>query len=334
MSSVPKARRSNVSGLTVTPDKWDYYPSIERSDVKSCSFTNLSSSTHIRHSKLNDVHVLSENGRGSYIERCDLSRCTISDSYIERSRLRDSRASHVGRMDRSTASRSEFVGAQTVERSSFQDSRVGGQTAVSRSEVKKCSLGGGSRVQDSVLDRVSLWDSTADRVVLKNCDVKDCKMSKTNLSGMVLRYGIWNNGDLVGRTSREHEVIATSLEEWNAREERDAEAGEQEGQVNSGDPPHQAVATAPTTSAPVSESRSPLTLHIETQKEIAPPSYTSLHAQEDADVRMRSEREFTPPTPTSDGFSDITELVDNDNTEYKNDARVSEKDGPPPPYEP
>ncbi|EEP79987.1 predicted protein [Uncinocarpus reesii 1704] len=326
MSNIPKARRSNVVDLTVIPDKWDYYPCMERSYVKSCTFTNLSSSTHIRHSQLKDVKLHSENGKCSYIEHCNLAACTISDSYLGRCQLRDSRVEGVGHMERSTASNSELVGAGNIERSTFRDSKVGGRTTVTRSEIKQCSLGESSRVENSVLDTVFLWNSQVDKAVLTGCDVKDCKMTKTKLSGMVLRYGIWNGGDLVGRTSREHEVIAMPLEEWKARESLDEKGKEQAQEADSED--HTAATPSPVSDVPAN-AKAPLTLHINPS---APPSYASLQQHDEDDSQARVSREFTPPTPSSTSFSDVTELVDDEMETV--DPRSAEKERPPPPYQP
>ncbi|WEW61224.1 hypothetical protein PRK78_006714 [Emydomyces testavorans] len=313
MSTVPKASNSNVADLTVTPAGWEHYPSIEASYVKGCTFTNLSSTTHISSSHLQNVKLSSEKGgTGNFIKSSRIVSCTISDSSISRCDLQDTHVSDVRDMERSKAVNTEFAGAELIERSSFDDSRVADGSTVSRSAVKRSNLAGNSRVERSSLHGVDLYNSWVDRASLTNCDVKDCGITSSTFSGMVLRYGIWNGKDLVGRTSSEHEPIAISMTEWKAQEDRDAKARKQEEQFHPEEPAQMTTLSSPS-SVPVPAPAIPSTLYMEQEEQPPPPPYTPLPPEGiKTDAQTRASREFTPPTPTSDGFSHVTALA-NDN---------------------
>ncbi|KAI2080967.1 hypothetical protein LOZ36_006336 [Ophidiomyces ophidiicola] len=326
ISTIPKTRRSNVSDLTVVPDKWDYYPSIEHSNIKSCIFTSLSSSTYIRHSHLKDVQIFSERGKSSYIEHCDLSSCSISDSHVKRCRLRATSISRCGHLDSSNASGTEFFGVGHIEHSNFQESRVRNRATVIRSEIKQCDLAGDSHVENSILSRLTLKNSMVEGVILVDCDIKDCQMSRTRLSGMMLRYGIWNDGRLVGSTSSQHEAVAMPIAEWRVRQEQDAKAWRQDEQCIAAGLLAASASIAPSRDQQL---RATHTLHNLPRRECAPPSYASLQAQEASNT---FERGLTPPSPSSDGFSDITELLDSNAEEVH--PQSPEKERPPPPYWP
>ncbi|KAI1940725.1 hypothetical protein LOZ57_005868 [Ophidiomyces ophidiicola] len=326
ISTVPKARRSIVNDLTVTPDTWAHYPSIERSNIKSCVFTSLSSSTYIRHSQLKGVQIFSEHGKSSYIEHCDLGSCSISDSHVERCCLRATSVSDDSHLEHSSASRTKFLGAGHVEHSNFQESKVRNRAAVIRSEIKQCDLAGDSHVENSILNQVTLKNSMVEGVILVDCDIKDCQISRTRLSGMMLRYGIWNDGRLVGSTSSQHEAVAMPIAEWRVRQEQDAKAWRQDEQCIAAGLLAASASIAPSRDQHL---RATHTLHNLPRRECAPPSYASLQAQEAPNT---FERGLTPPSPSSDGFSDTTELLDSNAEEVH--PQSPEKERPPPPYWP
>ncbi|KAI1957055.1 hypothetical protein LOZ58_005977 [Ophidiomyces ophidiicola] len=326
ISTIPKARRSYVSDPNVIPDKWDYYPSIGRSNIKSCIFANLSSSTDIRHSHLKSVKVFSDRGKNSYIEHCDLDSCGIPDSYINRCCLRPTCVSDVAHLERSNASKTELLGAGHVERSTFEESRVTSSTGVIMSDIKQCDLGDGSLVENSVLRRVHLSNNMVEQAILTECDIKDCQVSRARLSGMVLRYGIWNDGKLIGRASTELDVIAMPITEWRARQDQDAKVWRQDEQRVS---PGLMAASASIAPSRGQQLRATHILHDLPRRESVPPSYASLQTQEALNT---FERGLTPPSPSSDGFSDTTELLDS--TAEAVHPQSSEKERPPPPYWP
>ena len=49
------------------------------------------------------------------------------------------------------------------------------------------------------------------RATLKECDVEDCIILRTEFKGMKLRNGVWKNGRLVGCVEGKGEVVAVSL---------------------------------------------------------------------------------------------------------------------------
>lgn len=240
MSSVPKARKSTISDLTVTPDKWDFYPSVERSVLRSCNFTNLSSSTYIRHSKLKDVDLSSPatptagtpttptaasiststtvsaiTSKPSYIEHSNISSTAISASYILKSELESSALTNVTHMSRTMATTTTFTSPSHIDRSQFHNSQVSDrETSVDKSSVRNSSISGGSSVSKSkITEGSSVHNSSLEKADLEDCDIDDCLVEKTRFKGMVLRNGIWRKGDLVGRRRRDVEVVAEKKSE-------------------------------------------------------------------------------------------------------------------------
>lgn len=329
MSNIPKARKSDITDLSVTPDKWDFYPSVERSTLKSCRFNNLSSSTHIRHSELTDVTVFPEGGKSSYVEHSNLNGCMVSDSYIERSNLENCTVSRVAHLERTSASNTKFIGAANLERNNFQESNVFGKCTVQKSDVKGSTLMDGSHVEKSQLDDAMVHKSRIFKSSLTDCDVAHSKLSKTNFTGMVLKYGIWDDGDLIGRTSREHEVVVMSRAEVKKKQE----AIDEETRLRL----HETTDTPSPTNASPSQDPRIQTLRIVPQTGLQNGASTSTLASTTSMQVTAQElpgnipRVATPSTPSSDGYSDTTSLID-DIEGYQMADR--EKDNPPPPYRP
>ena len=49
------------------------------------------------------------------------------------------------------------------------------------------------------------------RATLKECDVEDCVVDRTEFKGMKLRNGVWKSGKLIGCVEGKDEVVAVSL---------------------------------------------------------------------------------------------------------------------------
>lgn len=81
-----------------------------------------------------------------------------------------------------------------IERADIKDS------AVTATEIRRCNL-----------DAVRVDWSTLRRVALKECDVENCVILRTELKGMRLRDQVWKNGRLVGPVEEAGEVSAASL---------------------------------------------------------------------------------------------------------------------------
>lgn len=57
-----------------------------------------------------------------------------------------------------------------------------------KSELKRSTITG-TTISKSQIERASLTD----------CDVAECVVSRSDFKGMILKYGVWKKGVLVGR---------------------------------------------------------------------------------------------------------------------------------------
>lgn len=95
------------------------------------------------------------------------------------------------------------VGATRIEESSLsQHVNVNGASHVKKSKVFRTAIEG-SEINDSIVTRS----------VLKDCNVEHCEIEGCTFASRELKYGIWKNGTLVGRT---REDIEPSDREHNA----------------------------------------------------------------------------------------------------------------------
>jgi hypothetical protein len=226
MSSFPKARKSNITNVSVTPEKWDAYPEVSRSTLSDSTFTNLSSATqiststianstledlvneakiknnHVNHSQVQDSAIFS-----SQIDRSKLENCTVTDSVVNKSTLKHCTVDPRNRVERTTARATKFMGAKVVNRSQLEDSDILSGSTVERCIVRNSVVAEGAVCDRTKMDNAAVTRSRVDRSNLSNCDVMDCVMDRTTFGWMTLRYGIWKNGDLVGRTSTTEEVV-------------------------------------------------------------------------------------------------------------------------------
>ncbi|KAL1970421.1 hypothetical protein VTN77DRAFT_5582 [Rasamsonia byssochlamydoides] len=209
MSSIPLAKWSTISDLTVIPDKWESYPIIERSTVQSCSFQNLTSSTSIQRSNLNRVTLQSHSskGKGSYIKRSKLTDSVVVDSSLKRSKLSHCVLIAVGHAKWSKAQGSHLDQVRRLKRSAVEDSSIRNTKDIKWSTVQRSSVTDSPRIKRSTVRGVRMTNSVVDRSSLVDCDVVDCEIYRTNFTGMVLANGIWRDGQLVGRTSEKEVVV-------------------------------------------------------------------------------------------------------------------------------
>ena len=208
MSTIPRAKWCTVSDLTVTPEKWESYPVLDRSTIRSSHFKDLSSSTCIKGSSLDRVTVQSE-GKGSHIKGCSLTDSLVSDSNIKRSKISGSSFVAVTQARWLRTQNSSFTHVKKMKRTKCEDSSIRNTAALKSSSVKRSVIADSSVIKRSVLEDVEMRASSVQRSVLRNCDITDCDISRTNFSGMTLKYGVWRNGELVGKMGGK-EVVAVS----------------------------------------------------------------------------------------------------------------------------
>ena len=170
----------------------DVVPLVRRSFITDSSFDNISPTTQITRSVLGHSTVRDTKAK-SEIARCHLSHCTIAaSSSIQRCRLSHSEIIDAKDIvSRVTSSNTKLIGAGEVTRSLLGDSFVTDSSRVDRSTVKASLLTSSRVVRSSIRD----------------CEVVNCYITRTNMRGKVVKNGIWENGRLVGRTCGVYEAV-------------------------------------------------------------------------------------------------------------------------------
>ncbi|KAF1811338.1 hypothetical protein P152DRAFT_450468 [Eremomyces bilateralis CBS 781.70] len=214
-------------------------PSIDRSDLKHCTFTNLTSATRIDRSTLSSITLTSganpdnpadfhsNSPYKSTIERSFLRSSALSDVHIERSTVKDSKISAAAKVEGAEVEQSVVEGA-TVERSVVKGAEVMGRgVVVERSQVVGSSVVAGREgrergegktwVSRSQVKGSLVVGSRVERGEITECEVEGCQISRSSFKGRVLRNGVWDRGNLVGRVRKDEEVVDVSREEWEKR---------------------------------------------------------------------------------------------------------------------
>jgi hypothetical protein len=210
MSSVPFAKWSTVSGITVMPEKWESYPTIERSSVQSCVFQNLGSSTTILRSRLHAVTLQSQSGtsnKHSYIKRSHVSDSVVADSSLKHCKVSHSVMNAVGHAKWTRAQGSHVDRVAYLKRAAVDDSTMRNVKYVKSASVKRSSVGDCAKIKRSTLLGVRVTNSVVESSALTDCEVADAEIYRTSFSGMILKNGIWKNGQLIGRTNDKEAVV-------------------------------------------------------------------------------------------------------------------------------
>lgn len=76
------------------------------------------------------------------------------------------------------------------------------RSTVKASTVRDVSVLERSAVSGSVLSHGQVWRST-----LNDCDVEECSISRSEFKGMILNYGVWKKGQLVGKIGNREPVM-------------------------------------------------------------------------------------------------------------------------------
>jgi uncharacterized protein YjbI with pentapeptide repeats len=220
MSTIPKAKYCQIIDLTVIPDSWDHYPTLEYTQVNHCNFSGLTESTRVERSRLTKTHLHSDGGGKSRIERSTFSDCDIQQVVIERSEIERSVLDGV-KIERSKISGATLSGPKVrIERSMLEKCDVKGSGKIERSNIKE------SLLEDAKVDRSNVASSyvtktSIERGNVEDCDIADCKIQRTNFQGMYLRNGIWEKNNLVGRVDKSKEVIIKRKDEIPTKEKNE-----------------------------------------------------------------------------------------------------------------
>jgi len=212
MSTIPKARYCQIVDLAVTPEKWDSYPTLDRTHINQCSFSGLTESTYVERSRLTRTHLHSDGSGKSRIDRSTLTDCNVQQVVSDRCEVESSFLKDV-RIERSKISGATLSGPNLkIERSELENCDVKGYGKVERSGIK-VSLVEDSKVARSNVTSSFLTNTTIERGNVDGCDIGNCKIQRTKFQDMYLRNGIWERDNLVGRVDKTKEVIIKRADE-------------------------------------------------------------------------------------------------------------------------
>jgi hypothetical protein len=218
MSSIPHARRSTIKDITVIPEKWESYPTIERSVVNSSTFQNLNSSTSIRRSKLSSVtlqslsqSVTTAGGRHCYIKRCDLSNSIVTDCSFKYFKCASSVLIQIGYAKWTKVQASYLDRVAYAKRLAAEESTLRNIGSIDASTIKRSSVSECSTIKRSTILRSKCVNIVVASSTLTDCEVSNAQLYRTTFNGMIVQNGIWENGQLIGRMDESKEVVVRSL---------------------------------------------------------------------------------------------------------------------------
>ncbi|KAL5357357.1 hypothetical protein BJX96DRAFT_144330 [Aspergillus floccosus] len=234
----------------------DGTPSISRSLINQCTFNNLTPADIIRSSKLNAVTITAkplddasniQSPRTTSILRSDISHSMLSRVSARHSTITNSTLTNVASARHLDAKGSRFENVHSVRRSEVIDSTVTGRSSITRSRVRASVIADGSSIRRSSLDSVQIAASRVKRSKLRDCDVRNCIIRRTDFKGVVLRNEVWKNGRLVGRIgasnlnetvdgSKGEKVVTKEAKVW-MQDESESEVSDNESVLEKDDSP-------------------------------------------------------------------------------------------------
>ncbi|OCK77561.1 hypothetical protein K432DRAFT_117076 [Lepidopterella palustris CBS 459.81] len=237
-STIPNARSSTITSLTVHPPTWSSHPRMDKSAIANCTFDSLTSSTVIDHSRLTSSTLSTsstEPGKSS-IDRSALDNAYVTDSHLDRSTIKYATVtlSHLDRsavtgpdtivsdslIDRSNLTNCTVSNRCVIERTAASNCIFSDKSNVSRCQANFSSITKGTKAERSVFQNTNIEASKVERSNFNNCDIVNCRLERTVFKGMKLRNGRWERGNLVGKMGDE-EVVAENIEVAQGREMRE-----------------------------------------------------------------------------------------------------------------
>ncbi|KAJ5766108.1 uncharacterized protein N7511_003724 [Penicillium nucicola] len=138
-------------------------------------------------------------GDGNSVMRSSLQSCNIRNSSIKRCSMNDCVLSNVEYASRSSAKNSTFQDVALLKRSVITDSIFNGRISAKRSTFKKAVIMDENILKRCTITGTTILKSHIDRASLTDCDVTECVVSRSDFKGMILKYGVWKKGVLVGK---------------------------------------------------------------------------------------------------------------------------------------
>ncbi|EDN09322.1 hypothetical protein I7I51_04719 [Histoplasma capsulatum] len=181
-------------------------------------------------STLSHSHISRSTVSSSNINHTNMRRVTVSNAeYILGSHLRRSTLSGTGRITHSKLSGSEFLcmpdDNNNIPTTTTTPNPV---TNIAKTEVDKSNIRNSivgplpCTIKRSKLDNVKISQSMIEDSSLKDCDIEGCQISKGKFSGLWLRNGVWEDGELVGEV-RKGEGVVLKAKNFAEIEEREKE---------------------------------------------------------------------------------------------------------------
>ncbi|KAJ5999826.1 hypothetical protein N7481_000235 [Penicillium waksmanii] len=133
------------------------------------------------------------------ITRSNLRNCAVTSSYVKRSTFDDCVLVQVRSASRSTGKKSHFHGVTSVKRSEVTESTLLEKSSAHRSTIKTSTVRDASTITTSAVTGSTISHSQLRRAKVKDCDVEDCIISRSSFEGMVLKFGVWKRGQLIGK---------------------------------------------------------------------------------------------------------------------------------------
>lgn len=140
------------------------------------------------------------------ITRSNLRNCAVTSSYVKRSTFGDCVLVQVGSASRATGKKSHFHSVTSVKRSEVTESTLLEKSSAHRSTIKTSTVRDASTITTSTVTGSTISHSQLRRAKVKNCDVEDCIISRSSFEGMVLKYGVWKRGQLIGKVGDKEPV--------------------------------------------------------------------------------------------------------------------------------
>ncbi|KAK2808011.1 hypothetical protein FQN50_005093 [Emmonsiellopsis sp. PD_5] len=320
--------------------------------------TALSESSNISHAKIAHSTI-----SASRIEQSDIRNSTISRAeFIGQTKCIDSTISGTGRIEHCKIKNSQCLPptTPTPTPATATPTTSDGGVGAAGSSMKHSSIQGSTIGEACVIVQSKLCDVRVARSVVRDarvedCDVEGCEITGGSFSGLWLRNGVWKGDELVGRVREGEEVVVKArgfaeIEERERGRERGREGGrglvaeldgsglvELPGDTSAPTPNHPQIPHLQDVSIPSLSSASASASASTASPAYEPNPTIQLPPSKEPGVGVGA-REHTPASPSSDGYSSATGLVDEDREFTHVDQRevglLNEKAAAPPPYEP
>ncbi|PGH03650.1 hypothetical protein GX51_03914 [Blastomyces parvus] len=188
--------------------------------------TSVISQSHMSHCTIS----------GSNIDCCSIRRTTLSNAEcVSSSQVRGSTILGTGRISQSKLKNAQFLCTSDDYNDNSSSSNNNNnstipnpvtnttKTEVNKSDIRDSTVGPlPCTISRSRLTNVKISQSTVKDACLNDCDIDGCRIVKAKFSGLWLRNGIWEDGELVGKV-REGEDVVVKAKNFAEIEERERE---------------------------------------------------------------------------------------------------------------